>query len=1638
MRNKKTFLLAALAVVAGVFCSNSAYALPQNYKEKDAGKSEELQAKKSVSRAFDIRKNTVSNISFYTSNYGVFGYDVERNTGGGFWPRGSFNQYIFGGGIWFGAKKRNKDGAFNSMAVVSYNPRGADSWLIPGRYHEPNGDINPYVDENNIYKYRTFMSTDFSRSTGKSLNTSEEKEAGNIWPIWDTDPQAEGYYLGYDRYFGRYVNDPELRNTTKYPKGPAFISEEDIFSTFKDTDLSRYAMGPAAAKQKGYPLYTQFEQMIYSWGFGEYKDFIFIKYDIVNMSNDTLRDCWMSPMMDVDIARAPFTARGADNDRCKYYRPAGWETNKGYKDTLNLALQWSQTTLNTDEYGKGFGYLGYDFLESPSVYKAVDTMKIVDEQGIEKTVAWMWGGPKQQLLAGEINPITKLPVSADTVIFTKKVMFEPALEGFVRKDQRYYDVKEQLGLVSFRNWNISEDVITAEQIYSFMNEVNETGYRRDGDLQAGDKRFMMSTGPFSMLPKDTVRVVVGIILANPATKQEPDGSLEDLANLVKRDIFAQKVYDNNFRAPMPPSNSFFLGHKSANNSIEVFWDSTAEVALDKEEEGLDFMGYSLYRARNPYQDTFSVNEISATNEYPKGRGPFAWKLLKTWTLPLPFKKSSYKAGNVENPNYPSIDEIQIAGLNRDANTNVIDTFSITIMRSPVGMTVISPTMLELYQNKDKYKFKTPVIENFVSSEANEPWGKYFAQDWTPACANFQMNPLHPNWVTEPFMRKHVYGKINLNTSVLSYNPLFWKRVTAPAKALCYIVAQDGKTRTGVQLEDYTPTMINDTNFTKRLIERYNPKDTIQAKASQSIITAYTDVINLWYSVRPMEMNGTVSYVYDKMVPLFNSDTTSWENIFKNSEWLTEVTDSLYKYIKNGSATVSFYSDLDTKTAREDIILPYMNKITNNRRYFDVGDDNQNGVVDLNDNSTATEKIFNNVDYYYKLEAFDEGDYNQPTPRKQNDGSVGRTNNIKAFAAAGRPTDDAHFEIVHEDSDLLGSLRNFKFFPIDNEKVNQVLAGRVFELEFQPETQIYTLSIPGKDKKTKSFGVYSPKMIIRDTTTKEILFEGSTNFEQFSRGVERYQDMFTENGFSIVMADSVVRDTNNNTEITYGTDTSMAKFDRLGSFNSGKFNREGNPYSSNFKNGYGYMFGFSFDFAIEQRGGIYRPGKATKVKTNAVTPINSYYTANYDPTSPSSDNVERDCFFPGAQYVDFKPYGSNRLTTFPDDKPPVLYSYANMYPVTATFNNGPGDYLVTFKEPGVESMTLTYGQKNPRTNTFNVPYLRYDVVNKYSFKKVYADGVEKEIKYGNPLTFMQLPDSMRTGGFLLANSGNLLKNLEYYIDFPHPKSLKSDAYNFIGKFNSFAVGYVNLRKTGMPQGKDKKEAIAIKEGAQFKESFANLIGEQGKYYKTAINGADTLDFVNVLNIAGAMYFFDYANIGCFEGNSINLWDRTEDYVFNGPDFENGDQVMLQTNGGAFGFPMPKAKVIFKVNSVEPKNNDYKEEQLDKIVVAPNPYYITHEAQTSAYDSRIYFAKLPPTCTIEIYTVSGDLVQTIKHDEVNNNGYASSNTSIDVWDLYSSNKQRVQSQTFVAYITTPNGEKTLRKFSVIVGSARLITE
>ncbi len=1491
---------------------------------------------------FDLQENTVSNIQFFTTNYGIFGFNVAQQQGGGYWPRGSLNQYIFAGGIWFGAQRLRPDTAvMRKYVTISYNPSNGRSWLVPGSITDEDSYLAKLEE---TQKYRTYFSTDFKTNSGVPLNPAD----GPNWPIWDTKGDQDT--LKKDRYFGKYVEDENKRNSVEYPKGPAFISGEDIFAIYKDTDLGYYDGGATKREQEGYPLYLEYHQTIYSWGFGDYRDFIFIAYDIINKSGKPLYECWMAPVMDVDIARAPNTAFGAGNDRVAYYEA---------DTTLNLAYQW--TNPDRGEGGNGFGYLGFDFLESPAIITTGDSL------------------------------------------------------FYIRKDSAFYDNTSQLGLVTFRNWPITEDVLDDDNRYNYM----ALGVR-DGDNGAGDKRFLMATGPFHMRPNDTVRVVVGMILAAPAVRKDADGTPEDAAGLVEKDEFAQKVYDNNFSAPKPPDRAEIKNWQPLNHGIKLTWDSTSEMSTDKYENGLDFLGYKIYRARRTDLDTFDVDNIENQN-----RGPYGWKQIAEWKMPTPFLKSYVKAGSPndkEAASMPFIDSLRIIGPYYDDNgIDVKDSMAIVVMRIGQGVNLLTDKEVRILSSDVGFRFPkirnsvVPVIASIDTSIGNQPWGplyKKYMDQIKPSDYIYQRN----NGDIIPFLHydpvKHyklfdsiLVGIVQITPAFLPYNPLFFKKYSKDITPNEYANLPEN----GIIYRQIEKDSVRlDTDGNPELDKNGNVvKDTFK------INTTTVDAVYKMDTFLKSESGGPNDYTISVLLP------RAVQNIMSDSLHVRETLETLYGLIKKNNATVKFPEFEQTMEVKNEIIVPYMSKITNNRTFIDIGDDNKDGLLRPDPDPAKSEVLINNVDYFYKVLAFDEGDFGQPTPLKTNDGSEGLPNLVKSYPRAARAANKSEFEIIHVDSSLIGGLYNFNFFSLDNDRVKQNFDGHILELEFQPYWQL--LQFRYSDGETYNTAFYNRRMTLTDTTTGDLLFDGTTYLGSVlcPRFTKDFQGNFSESGSGFIFSNDVITDPITGNEINFSLPHNRDEIGRKGEFTSGTFNQSGFCYAKNMlPPAYGTL-GFSFEYYLKQYGGIYRPDALTTGKDPSVEATTPVVFSKY-PTGPVAEDPD---LILTTQLVDYSYYRKERQMAFGS----AIYG---------SFNNGPAHYVVEFTEGGDTLMELRWGGVPPKDEnvaTFKVSYLNLKVTNTFDYYRPGNDGDSVLVSYAKEVPHMMID----TIGERTIIPGLPPVKARYY---PDPRNLPAHGINtndFIGKFNIAAYGWIRPLKK--PTRFDLPKILTRPATGGLSDKKETYTGYQGKYFLSAVSqdGKDTLDFVHIFNGSGVQFAFDYANQGKPFGFN-NEWTPIDwDKYTYGPDFKPGDKVYLNTFGGATGYPLPGAKVLVRIGrtdtSVAPKMTD---NVMDQIRVVPNPYYITHIGQNTPYDAKIYFTKLPKRCTIDIYTVTGDLVKTLEHNE--STSPEISKESVEVWDLLSKNEQRVQSQTLIALITSPNGSQTVQKFTIVVGGFRLVND
>lgn len=501
---------------------------------------------KAQPQRFFRQSNTYSNMQFFVTNRGVlFNRDAVA---GLYWPRGTSNSYIFGGGVWFTTKKVIA-GRRQKLAEIGYNPNSGAGWFIEGEVDPP--DDGASADS----KYITYFSPKYDRYTGKYIGGADPgvPPPAYNWPIWDT---AVDRQLKRNFYFGDYISNTGDRTVEKLSipgkkeAQPAILSQEDIVNIYTDIDITQ---NPEFKPNRGYPFNLDIQEIIYSWSFGRYRDMIFVRHRIKNSSDETLYDCYVAPAFDPDLG--PNGANSARNDRnsylsTKHIQPADTNVAKralreadyqnrfgGQLENLNMAFQSSER-----EDSKNYGMIGFAFLESP----------VVD---------------------GEGNIIENS---------------DPAALG-----------QPQLGLHTFKKWNISNDPPTQDLRYDFVSAGT-----RDGDTGPADVRLLFSTGPFTLPPGKFVETVVGIGIAHVSTTSDQP-NLDSLIRLMvnahyvfaeeKRDTAGVVTEVTHFQSPEPPSLPNLVA-KGLDRAVLLTWDSTAERSIDRQGASEPFIGYELWRS----------------------------------------------------------------------------------------------------------------------------------------------------------------------------------------------------------------------------------------------------------------------------------------------------------------------------------------------------------------------------------------------------------------------------------------------------------------------------------------------------------------------------------------------------------------------------------------------------------------------------------------------------------------------------------------------------------------------------------------------------------------------------------------------------------------------------------------------------------------------------------------------------------------------------------------------------------------------------------------------------------------------------------------------------------------------------------
>lgn len=127
---------------------------------------------------------------------------------------------------------------------------------------------------------------------------------------------------------------------------------------------------------------------------------------------------------------------------------------------------------------------------------------------------------------------------------------------------------------------------------------------------------------------------------------------------------------------------------------------------------------------------------------------------------------------------------------------------------------------------------------------------------------------------------------------------------------------------------------------------------------------------------------------------------------------------------------------------------------------------------------------------------------------------------------------------------------------------------------------------------------------------------------------------------------------------------------------------------------------------------------------------------------------------------------------------------------------------------------------------------------------------------------------------------------------------------------------------------------------------------------------------------------------------------------------------------------KGTTILDKNFVQVYPGFKSQEEMTEIGIVPNPYIVRSHLNENEFIREIRFTKLPSSCKITIYTVSGELVQTIQHEDLtdqDSNEIFSGGEA--VWDLRTVNNQEVAPGLYIFTVEASGMENYIGKFAVV---------
>ena len=519
----------------------------------------------------DEERNTrslsnVANMSYWVFHDGTSAHDPYTDDAGGIYPRGTVG-VIFQDGFVYGGYVDDPDTSKPLLRVggQTYVIGTTEGWVSNGvAVNTENPRVAIYRINPKYRKYYNEMSEDEQKIALLELRLDAAEFNGV-----DAEAVSNDMIIDIiDQYAHDWENWPSDLGAPVYDDGTPGIAKADQVIWFVVNDFN----DETAESLYGSPSMGM-ELQITIWAYNQPNSklgqVIFKRYRLINKGSFHVDSMFVCQWSDPDVGNYSDDLVGCDVERSLGFAYTGYVADDQYSDVdLPPAA------------------VGYDFFQGPIIYT---------------------GNPADTAIfdlkyrPGYIN----LPMTSFGYFAAGSPIDDPDLGEYESTKKWYnmingYKPTDNLANPTPYTHGAGSNVDESTKFPLDGDPFNGTG-DLDGtgkNLPPGDRRMLLPSGPFTLMPGDTQEVVVGVVVG--IIEQAGGDNVNAVFQMQLNDDYAQFVYDNLFDViPVPPTKPI-VNVTPNKTKIGLEWGDNPTTIRETEKDTLDysFEGYNIYQLPN--------------------------------------------------------------------------------------------------------------------------------------------------------------------------------------------------------------------------------------------------------------------------------------------------------------------------------------------------------------------------------------------------------------------------------------------------------------------------------------------------------------------------------------------------------------------------------------------------------------------------------------------------------------------------------------------------------------------------------------------------------------------------------------------------------------------------------------------------------------------------------------------------------------------------------------------------------------------------------------------------------------------------------------------------------------------------------